>query len=544
MHTFLERFDGLISGVLNGFDRLVLRGALQSLAFVLGMRGFLWRQDVLLKDFGKYVAQTTELLKEGSFEKAKKLGREIRYLESASICKEEVALEIAQRDGIREGLICVLSSLEPCRAYYVFRNRDTKRLELQKRTRKCLHHYHYFFHPVFGFMHARIQTWFPFTIQVCLNGREWLAQQLNREGLGYLKRDNCFTWLENLPRAQTLCNRQLRADWPKLLGGILRDIHPHHEQIFAQQPRAGEYSWTVFQSEWASDVLFHSRADLEAIYPHLLRHAITTFQGVDVLRFLGHKIPESGHVPMGFSRDVSTNIKYRSEGARIKHWVGDNSLKLYDKGSVLRPEFTMNDPYPFFVLRPKHDDPTGPPVRQCLRKSIEDLPLRAAIGQAANERYLEALAQVQDTIPMKVIAEPLCQPVADVPSQAPKSKHPPGKAAAADLPCPRRVRALNPLAVADAALLTAVGRPEHMLNGLRNRDVCRLLFTEPSPNKQEERRRSLRVTRQLRLLRAHGVITKVEHSHRYQVTPMGRQAIITLLAARDANADLLTANAC
>jgi hypothetical protein len=48
----------------------------------------------------------------------------------------------------------------------------------------------------------------------------------------------------------------------------------------------------------------------------------------------------------------------------------------------------------------------------------------------------------------------------------------------------------------------------------------------------------------LRLLRAHGVITKVEHSHRYQVTPLGRQAIITLLAAGHANADLLMAKAC
>jgi hypothetical protein len=44
-------------------------------------------------------------------------------------------------------------------------------------------------------MHARIQTWFPFAVQICLNGREWLARAMDAAGLGYVRRDNCFTWL-------------------------------------------------------------------------------------------------------------------------------------------------------------------------------------------------------------------------------------------------------------------------------------------------------------------------------------------------------------
>ena len=42
-------------------------------------------------------------------------------------------------------------------------------------------------------MNARIQTWFPFSIQICLNGRAWLARQMDAAGLGYVQRDNCFT---------------------------------------------------------------------------------------------------------------------------------------------------------------------------------------------------------------------------------------------------------------------------------------------------------------------------------------------------------------
>jgi hypothetical protein len=49
---------------------------------------------------------------------------------------------------------------------------------------------------------ARIQTWFPFNIQIGLNGREWLARQMDREGLRYQQQENCFPWIENYPRAQ------------------------------------------------------------------------------------------------------------------------------------------------------------------------------------------------------------------------------------------------------------------------------------------------------------------------------------------------------
>ena len=49
-------------------------------------------------------------------------------------------------------------------------------------------------------MNARLQTWFPFNIQVCLNGREWLARQLARRASPFHRADNCFTWLGKLYR--------------------------------------------------------------------------------------------------------------------------------------------------------------------------------------------------------------------------------------------------------------------------------------------------------------------------------------------------------
>jgi hypothetical protein len=78
----------------------------------------------------------------------------------------------------------VLSCVEPCVSYGVHKNKEKKELELRLGEKRCLHYYHYYFDEHWGLVPTRLQSWFPFTMQVCLNGREWLSQQLERAGLG------------------------------------------------------------------------------------------------------------------------------------------------------------------------------------------------------------------------------------------------------------------------------------------------------------------------------------------------------------------------
>ena len=44
-----------------------------------------------------------------------------------------------------------------------------------------------------GLMSVRIQSWFPFPIQVWPNGRQWLARHMDAARLKYVRQDNCFT---------------------------------------------------------------------------------------------------------------------------------------------------------------------------------------------------------------------------------------------------------------------------------------------------------------------------------------------------------------
>src|SRR5579864_4487477 len=279
MLPFLTKFASVVRGVLRGFDRLFFCGTLRRLSHTRGLQNYLWAQRVPYKDFAEHSLEVTAQLEEASLQQARQLGREIRYLNSAQHRKEDIAREIAARDHINNGLICVLRSVDPCMSFQINKNHQTRKLEIHYRERKCIHLYHYQIHPVFGFMHTRIQTWFPFRIYVCLNGREWLARQMDQARLHYCKRKNTFTWLEDVAQAQALFDQQLQANWSELLGELAQAVNPIHHDIFAKFPC--RYYWSVADSEWASDVMFRSRAALQEVYPRLVRYAVTTFDAVD-----------------------------------------------------------------------------------------------------------------------------------------------------------------------------------------------------------------------------------------------------------------------
>ncbi|MBZ5626424.1 MAG: hypothetical protein LAQ69_48245, partial [Acidobacteriia bacterium] len=147
-------------------------------------------------------------------------------------------------------------------------------------------------------------------------------------------------------RAQELMGSQLKADWPQVLGAIVGQLNPIHEEVFAKYPLS--YYWSTYQSEWASDVVFREAAELRRLHPRLLRHGMTALGSTDVMRFLGRRIRHDGEVPKHFNGEVVSDVKEREEGVRIKHAVNGNSEKLYDKaytevGSVLRPECTLHN---------------------------------------------------------------------------------------------------------------------------------------------------------------------------------------------------------
>ena len=277
MNGFVDLHGASITGVINTFDRVIFKGHLNGF-FPDGAFGrYLSRRGILLKDAGPFFEAETQRIRDHVVSLAAAAGRPVEYLAGASThrsgtSKEARARAIAERDGVTEGLVCVLSVLEPCRSFAVAPNRQTRRLEVVRRPRKCLHYYLYLIDPEFGWMHVRLQTWAPYEIQVYVNGREWLARQLDAAGIGYRRSDNKITAVDDGRPVAALGGRFAHTDWPPFLERQAALVNP----LLPAITHAGfpGYWWVIDQCEYASDVLFTERAALETIQGDLGEHAI------------------------------------------------------------------------------------------------------------------------------------------------------------------------------------------------------------------------------------------------------------------------------
>jgi hypothetical protein len=510
MNSFIQAHMDKVIGMVSGWDRLRFRGTVRMLANVAGLGRFLrFSGRRLLKDFGRHAEELSQKTRAASLEAAQAAGRPVVHLSSPGVCKEDMAREIQARDGIKQGLICVLTAVEPCWSYNLKSNKEAGKLELVRAYRKCQHLYHYYQHPELGFMHVRLQTWLPFNLFVCVNGREILSQQMDEAKIRYLRRGNCFAWISDIDRAQGLLDQQVRYNWQELLGDLAKRVNPAFESIRGDC-RMGYY-WSLDESEWASDVMFKDHGELSLLYGRLLRHGMESLGSTDAMRFLGHRLRANGKLPGKFAGEVVSDLKGRVEGIRIKHRVGSNSVKMYNKqGTVLRVETTLNNMRELKAPRMIE----GKVAWRPMRKGVADIARRAEVSQASNERYLEAMAVVEHPAALKTLTESLSCPVT---RQG------------------RRARGLNLLRPDDAKLLGVVGDGKFLIQGFRNKDLQAMLFAKPPASDLEKRRRSGQVTRRLWLLRAHRLIRKVPGTHRYLVTDQGREVITALQAAREAD---------
>jgi hypothetical protein len=502
---FINQHRAKVTGVLEGFDRVRVRASLRTLYRQSVMEYYLLSQHILFKDFKTYLTGLTNRVRAAAARLAQRSHRRVIYLQSACHHKEDLAREEMQRLRVKEGLITVISAVEPCRTWFVRGNKETRHLELKLNWGKCIHLYFYWLHRRLGFLHLRLQTWFPFLLQICFNGREWLARQMDREGIGYRRRDNCFEWIEDVAGAQRLMDQQLQVQWQPLFEPLMKVCHPLHREIC--RPIGASYYWTVAESEYATDVMFARQRDLQRVYPAMVHHSVMSFGSEQVLRFLQRKS----------ALGLQSDRRRGPDGIRVKHWFHDNSLKLYDKGSVLRSEVTINNPSDFRVFRKVESKPDGQRKWRLLRRSVADVPRRAEVCRGATHRHLQALSVVKLKTPLAQQTQRLCRPIR--------------KAG-------RRYRGLRPLAE-DALLLQAVNRLEFAIAGFHNRDLRNQLYGQPA-SAQKRRQQTASVGRRLAMLRAHGLIRKTAGRHLYHVTAKGRRVITALLAAGNANIEELT----
>lgn len=507
-HPFLRKHHNAILGVLSCFDRVIIRGHLPMAApgyFATWAysKHFCLRKeppDATWYPLKKAMPEFADDLKGHAQAVAAAAGRLYEHLPSAKDM-EKTARALAERDGIADGLVCIYSVKETGRTFRIRYTDLGPKIGTDRRV--CSMLYYYFMDREYGLIHVKIQTWFPFTVQVYVNGHEWLARQLEKKGIAYRKVDNAFVWIEDMERAQACADRFSRRDWPKLLDRFAERVNP----LLVDWLKGQSYYWALDQVEYSTDVLFKERTALETLRPRLYEHAHLCFGAEQLMAFLGRKYRET------FQGEITTRWYRRQPGMAVKHWIKRNALKMYDKdGLVLRIEMVINHPREFYVYRHRreHDRRTESGWFP-MNKGVANLYRYAQVSRAANARYLEALAVVDDLGVGRRELDKRCQPVE---YQG------------------RNRRALQPLSAADQALFAAALRGEHAIRGFRNHELAEHLFGPKPADPAERRRRCGRVSRLIALLRAHRLIAKIPRSRRYRVTAIGQRFMSTALHLR------------
>jgi hypothetical protein len=471
---------------------------------------YLHRRDVLLKDAAEFFKKETARIIDHAKTVADQCGRRYIYLQSAHThasgeSKEDMARKIAEEDGVQQGLVCIFSVLENCRSFDVVGNRKTHRKEVVSRNRRCLHLYWYFIDPLFGWMHVRLQTWAPYSIQIYINGREQLCRQLEDQGIRFRRSDNKILYVEKPDVLSDLCESFCHTQWAKALQSKAVMVNPLLPDI--AEARFGDYYWVIDQAEFASDILFRSRDDLERILDDLLTTAVIGFDAQDVMHFLGRKPHHA------FTGEVIIDHKKRHQGRRIKFRLKRNSIKIYDHLSVLRIETTINNPAEFKVLRPVEGEHAGESVdRWCpMRKGVSNFWRYAQVAKAANARLIDALASA-----------PLKSDAVESLDRICRSHEVAG----------RHVAAFNPLLPDTITLFSAALAGEFTINGFRNHDLQQKMHSTPPKSKKEAIRRTQRTSRLIAKLRGHHLIAKVKNARLYRVTAKGVSVMWAALRVR------------
>lgn len=497
MNLFVSKFQDKIIGILRTFDRMLFRGTLLNLVRVEGLRLYLNVLSIPRSRWGEHLSAMSDQVEKRSLEIAKQLGVESRYVSSSDLRKEDLVRQIALDKGITEGMIAVLRANELGKTYRVAHNKKEDRVFLVDSRPRHLHIYFYFIHKLFGLMHLRLQTWFPFNIQVCMNGHEYLARAMRQAGVEFVQQGNRFTHIADFDKAQGLADGLLKVCWEKELTALSAAFNSALPEVLGTF--RSDYYWSLLQSEFATDILFRDAATLNEIYTPLVRHAITSLGCDDVLRFLGKKPHWDLQAP------IEGRYKDRSEGIRIRHSLGFNSLKAYNGAPAhLRIEATINDTHVFKVFRHKQGEPEGEKAWRVMRQGVADIAARAKVSDACNERYLDALAGADMTTPFGKLVEKVAKPV--------RWK---GK----------QMRGIRLHDADDLKLMKEVMRGEYTSVGFTNSDLRKRLFTSDAPTPEEKRRRSGRISYLIRILRAHGLVRKITGAFRYRVTKAGRSQI-------------------
>jgi hypothetical protein len=264
----------------------------------------------------------------------------------------------------------ILKAREPARVIVS----DPKNCHLEPAYRYVVVYNIYWHDPQCGRLFVRFCPYFPFNVQFCLNGHEWLSQQLLHAGIGFRKVENAFLACDAPARLQELAD----AFSPDDITQVLERVLPHWFPYFTPEERAQGYRHQAYmaQLEYCDNLVFHDATTTHRLFDRLL----------DLNRGIGR--PDKLAIIFGRTRfrpdtrGSQTVVKMTPMRLPvIKSTFHHTSLKQYVKSNVLlRTESAV------FQLKDLS-----------LRKSITHLDRARQVLHQSKQRYLDVQQDVLGT---------------------------------------------------------------------------------------------------------------------------------------------------
>ena len=360
-----------------------------------------------------------------------------------------------------------------------------------KSTGMVNHFYFYCVDEDFGPFFIKFCSYFPYNAKLCFNGNHWAQRQAAKAGIGFTPLDNAFASVEDPAALQQICDRL----GPAQIQGLLEKWLKILPSPFTDADRGAGYSYdlSILQAEFSLTQTLDRPVSGRLFFEQVIRDNLGIGRPDQVglvferrLRFKGRR-PTPGR----FRTRVITAGVTPSLHVDYKH----TTIKQYHKeGQALRTETTINDTRDFDI-----------------GKRLVNLPALREIGFKANRRLLGVQRLDHDPITGTRDLYTLTDPVTTTTGT--------------------RIPGLRIGQRRSHALLSALLVFRLQPSGFANRDLRTI--TAQLRGIPPEQVSAGQMTYDLRRLRTHGLISKIAHTHRYQVTDHGLHTAMFLTRIHD-----------
>lgn len=399
--------------------------------------------------------------------------------------KDDYVKELLASTGNREGLICIIRSMERCRTYYHAKTKLVRMLPIYFKPNKCIFFYVYYFHRDLGIVQVRIQTYAPFYCQIIVNGHRILERLLIKRNIKHRCRDNAFEYIEDPKTAQELANSITSEFIESLTKPLIYKFFPFLKTINLP------LRFTIRQVELSADIITNDEISCTDLMPIIIAR-LAIFEPPDIARM---------HIHVPNAQGKAAIKKYETEfGSCIRFSAGDTSVKLYDKGPrILRCETTCNDLTKLKGFRTTtHKDGSKTKGINKLSKHISSLETFVSLAKHVNHRLIDRLGPILETTYSLKNLDDVCLPV----------RH-----------NDRSVRGFSYYNTADREVIHTLANPANDIHGFsRKKLLVRMPHLTP-----------YQASYAIKRLHVHGLIKKISNSRRYFITKEGRRVLSTMM---------------